>query len=216
VRLAPAKGSGVTAAPFGPSTELSAALADVVADDAELATVKLRPRLRAEETSRGYNLSEWWRGWRRTAGFRGLVTFILVYGALALVRQPSAAVREQSRHAEEMAALQNFLKSYAAAGGFVLAEKPHGGTELYPRGIVLQGDLLAAFRRAAAGETLTVNNPAWNPIAAFYGYPPIYAGGDYFHLDRRFSLTNYRFQFLIRKDSEQAGRLLLAKVEPAF
>ncbi len=219
----------VAASPFAPSKELVAAFDEVVADDAELATVTIRPRpgKRPDASSwssfkdavrSGHSLIVWWRSWRKTAAFRGFVTFLVMYGVLAVVRKPSEAVIEQSRHAGELAALQDFFKSYCAAGGVVLGEKPHGGAELYPRGIVLQGDLLVAFRRAAVGETFAVQvrDPAWNPISAFYGYPPIYGGGTYFNLERKFKLSLYRFHFLMIKDTEQSGRMLLGKVELAF
>jgi hypothetical protein len=229
VRLPSGRDDRVTASPFGPSKELVAAFAEVVADDAELVTATIRPRREKrpdvsswssfkDAVRSGQSLLVWWRSWRKTAAFRGFVTFLLLYGLLAVVRKPSDAVVEQSRHAEELAALQEFFKSYCAAGGVVLGEKPHGGSELYPRGVVLQGDLLAAFRRAAVGETFAVQiiDPAWNPISAFYGYPPIFGGGTYFHLERKFKLSIYRFHFLIMKDTEQSGRMLLGKVELAF
>lgn len=165
-----------------------------------------------------HRLAAWWQHWRKTSSFLVLLTFLVLYGLLATLRQPSEVVVEQSRHAEEIAFLQNFLKSYCAAGGTVFAERSHGGAELYPRGVLLQGDLLDAFNRAAVGNVFVarVRSPAWNPLEAFYGFPPIYAGGGYFHLERKFNLALYRCSFLVRKDTPQAGALLLARVEPAY
>lgn len=167
---------------------------------------------------RSRSLAEWWRDWRKTATFKVLAAFLVFYAVLAVVRRPNATAIEQSRHAEELGALQTFFKNYAAAGGVVLAEKPHGGTELYPRGILLQAEMLDAFRRAPLGEafSVAVTDPMWNPLASFYGYPPIFVGGTYFHLERKFNLRLYRFTFLIRKDSEKSGTILLTKVELGF
>ncbi|HVS54209.1 MAG TPA: hypothetical protein VHD62_17770, partial [Opitutaceae bacterium] len=166
-------------------------------------------------TARGWTV---WKAWRKTASFQVFVAFVAIYAALAAMRAPSEVVVEQSRHAEEMAFLQNFLKSYCAGGGLVLAERPHGGSELYPRGVLLQGEMLDAFLRAPVGGVFTtrVTSAASNPLAGFDGYPPIYAGGAYFHLERKFNLALYRCTFLVRKDSEQAGTMLVAKVELAY
>jgi len=163
-------------------------------------------------------LAAWWRRWRRTSGFLVLLAFVVLYGVLAALRQPSEAVIEQSRHAEEIATLQDFLKSYCAVGGPVFAERPHGGAELYPRGVLLQGELLSAFNHAPTGGVFVaqVRAPAWNPLADFYGFSPIYAGGVYFHLERKFNLALYRCSFLIRKDTPQAGEILLTRVELAY
>lgn len=163
-------------------------------------------------------LAAWWRQWRKTANFFVLLAFIVLYAVFAALRTPSEAIIEQSRHAEEMAAMQAFLKSYCAAGGMVLAERPHGGAELYPRGVLLEGEMLEAFNRAPLGEVFVarVRPPAWNPLSGFYGFPPVYAGGDYFHLERKFNLSLYRCSFLIRKDTLQSGTMLLSRVELAF
>jgi hypothetical protein len=197
-----------TIPPFAISDEFAAEFEKVAAADAEIIARRQRRAQRAE----------WWRAWRKTSSFKVLLTFVVLYAGLAILRKPSDTALEQSRHAEEQRVLQTFLKSYTAAGGTVLAEKPHGGSELYPRGVLLQGEMLDAFRRAAIGSTFTVQvqDPMWNPIAGFYGYPPIFVGGNYFHLDRRFNLALYRCTFLLRKDSEQAGAILMAKAELAF
>ena len=162
-------------------------------------------------------LGAWWRLWRRSASCRVLVAFVAIYSLLAFVRAPSEAVIERSRCAEEIAFLQGFLNSYAAAGGAVLAERPHGGSELYPRGVLLKGDVLGAFLRAEAGNVFVVHttSPESNPLSGFYGYPPIYAGGSYFYLERTFNLSLYRCSYLMRKDSERTGVILLARVERA-
>lgn len=161
-------------------------------------------------------LAAWWRDWRSTASCRVLIAFIAIYGVLAFMRAPSDSVVERSRRAEEIGFLQNFLKTYATAGGLLLAEKPHGGFELYPRGVVMKGEMLAAFVRAPLGEVFTVkfNSAEANPLAGFYGFPPIFAGGDYFHLERQFNFALYRCTFLVRKDSEKTGTLLLSRIEP--
>jgi len=153
-----------------------------------------------------------WQHWRKTASFLVFAAFVLVYALLAVMRKPSETVLEQSRHVADMAFLQDFLKSYVGAGGTVSTEKPHGGAELYPRGIVLQGEVLDAFRRAPVGTTLVVrpSEVEGNPLASFYGFPPVYVGGSYFHLDRKFNLSLYRFTFLLRKDTEQTGVILVA------
>ncbi len=163
-------------------------------------------------------LAAWWNDWRTTASCRVLVAFIVVYGVLAFMRAPSDSVVERSRRAEEIGVLQNFLKTYATAGGLLLAEKPHGGFELYPRGVVMKGEMLAAFLRAPVGGVFVVRltGPEANPLSGFYGFPPIYAGGSYFHLERKFNLSLYRSSFLVRKDSEKAGVILLTRVEPAY
>ena len=165
----------------------------------------------------GRRLAAWWRHWRTTASFRVLAAFIVLYALLAYMRAPSDVVVEQSRHAEEIAFLQDFLRDYRAAGGVVLAERPHGGTELYPRGVVLQGDLRAAFLRAPVGTVFVVHATSAEPnlLGGFYGYPPVFLGGSYFQLERKFNFALYRFSYLIRKDSEQAGAILLARVELA-
>ncbi|MCX6952106.1 MAG: hypothetical protein NTV51_08055, partial [Verrucomicrobia bacterium] len=165
----------------------------------------------------GGRLAAWWRHWRTTASCRVLAAVIALYALLAFMRAPSEAVVEQSRRTEEMTYLQDFLRDYRAAGGAVLAEKPHGGTELYPRGVVLKGEVLAAFARTPVGEVFVFHttSPESNPLAGFYGFPPIYLGGAYFHLERKFNFALYRCSYLIRKDSEQAGTLLMARVEPA-
>ena len=163
-------------------------------------------------------LAGWWAHWRTTSSCRVLVAFIVIYGVLAFMRAPSNSTVERSRRQEEISYLQNFLKNYISAGGVVLAQKPHGGSELYPRGVVMKGDLLAAFMRAPVGGVFVVNISAAesNPLVGFYGYPPIYAGGKYFHLERKFNFTLYRCSFLIRKDSDKAGVLLLTRVERAY
>lgn len=163
----------------------------------------------------GRQLAAWWERWRKTASCQVLLAFVAIYGLLAIMRAPSDVAVERSRIAEEVTFLQGFLKSYTAAGGVVLAERPHGGSELYPRGVVLKGDALAAFMRASAGAVFTVHVTATesNPLGGFYGFPPIYAGGEYFHLERKFNFSLYRCSYLIRKDSETAGVILLARVE---
>ncbi len=163
-------------------------------------------------------LAAWWAHWRTTSSCRVLVAFIVIYGVLAFMRAPSNSTVERSRRQEEISYLQNFLKNYIAAGGVVLAQKPHGGSELYPRGVVMKGDLLAAFLRAPVGGVFVVNVSAAesNPLAGFYGYPPIYAGGKYFHLERKFNFALYRCSYLVRKDSDKTGVLLLTRVERAY
>jgi hypothetical protein len=163
-------------------------------------------------------LAAWWAHWRTTSSCRVLVAFVVIYGVLAFMRAPSNSTVERSRRQEEISYLQNFLKNYISAGGVVLAQKPHGGSELYPRGVVMKGDLLAAFLRAPVGGVFVVNisGPESNPLAGFYGYPPIYAGGKYFHLERKFNFTLYRCSYLVRKDSDKAGTLLLTRVERAY
>lgn len=165
----------------------------------------------------GRRLAAWWGRWRRTASFQVLVAFVAIYGVLAYMRAPSDVVVERSRHAEEIGFLQDFLKSYCKAGGLVLAEKPHGGAELYPRGMVLKGEALAAFGRTPVGEvfTTTATGAGGNPLLGFYGFPPIYAGGSYFNLERKFNFSLYKCTYLIRKDSETAGVMLMARVEMA-
>ena len=166
---------------------------------------------------RGGRLAAWWLVWRHSASCRVGVAFVAIYVLLALMRAPSAAVVERSRTNEEIAFLQDFLKTYVGAGGVVLAEKPHGGAELFPRGVRLKGEILAAFVRAPAGEVFAVHttSPESNPLAGFYGFPPIFAGGTYFHLERPFNFSAYRCSYLIRKDTEQTGVILLARVERA-
>jgi hypothetical protein len=158
-----------------------------------------------------------WKTWRKTASFQVLVAFVAIYAFLAVMRAPSDVVIEQSRHAEEMAFLQNFLKSYCAAGGPVLAERPHGGSELYPRGVVLEGEALDAFVRAKTGSTFVVHitGATGNPLAGFGGFSPVFAGGTYFQLEPKLNLALFRCTYLVRKDSEKAGALLMAKVELA-
>src|SRR5471032_3383474 len=62
-------------------------------------------------------LVSWWHEWRKTANFLVLLTFVVLYGVLAVLRKPSEVIIEQSRHAEEISFLQDYLKSYCAAGG---------------------------------------------------------------------------------------------------
>jgi hypothetical protein len=219
-----------TVPPFGISEELAQAFTQVAAADAELTAKKKRGAgakgfwlwRAAPDSAEDLNLRRrfvaWWRDWRKTPSFKVLAAFVILYAALAVVRRPSATMLEETRHAEELTTLQSFLKSYTGAGGAVMAEKPHGGAELYPRGILLQGEMLEAFRRAAVGESfsMTVREPMWNPVASFYGYPPVFAGGVYFQLERKFNLTLYRFTYLVRKDTEKTGTILLAKAELAF
>ena len=135
----------------------------------------------------------------------------------SLVRAPSDEVAERARHAEEIAFFGGFLKNYAAAGGTVLAEKPHGGSELYPRGVLLKGELLSTFERTPVGEVFVarVTSADSNLLAGFYGYPPIFVGGSYFNLERPFNYSLYRCTYLIRKDSEKSGALLMARLEVA-
>ncbi len=163
----------------------------------------------------GRRLAAWWDQWRRSASCRVLLAFLAIYGVLALMRAPSEVAVAQSRRAAEVAYLSEFLRDYAKAGGLVLAEKPHGGTELYPRGVVIKGDLLTTFARTPVGETFsyTATTPETNPLNGFYIFPSIYAGGHYFALERKFNFALYRFTFLIRKDTEVTGTLLMAKVE---
>ena len=162
-------------------------------------------------------LRDWWRVWRTGSSARVLFAFLAIYGLLAMIRKPSDVAAERSRIGEEIAFLQGFLKSYCATGGPVLAKKPHGGAELYPRGIVLKGEVLDAFERATVGAVFAVHvtAPAWNPLEGFYGFPPVYSAGTYFHLERRVNWSLYRCSYLIRKDSELAGTLLLSSVERA-
>lgn len=168
------------------------------------------------DRARFRRLAAWWSDWRSTASCRVLIAFVVIYGILAFVRAPSDAVVERSRRAEEIGFLQNFLKTYTTAGGLLLAEKPHGGFELYPRGVVMKGEMLAAFVRAPLGEVFTVKFTATeaNPLTGFYGFPPVFAGGEYFHLERPFNFALYRCTFLVRKDSEKTGTLLLTRIEP--
>ncbi len=99
----------------------------------------------------------------------------------------------------------------------MFAARAHGGSEIYPRGVVLQDEMLVAFHRANVGETFTVKTSggAWNPLSGFYGYPPIFVGGVYFVLERKFNFALYECTFLLRKDSEKAGAILIARVEVA-
>jgi hypothetical protein len=163
----------------------------------------------------GRRLRAWWIDWRKSAPFKTLVAFAIVYALLAMLRHPAAETMQNRRHVADMAVIETFLKSYATSGGALLTEKPHGGAELYPRGVVLQDELLDAFRHAATGSTFTVRTMGreWNPLAGFYTFSPIFAGGNYFQLERKFDLTPFRFTFLIRKDSEEAGALLMTRVE---
>lgn len=162
-------------------------------------------------------LREWWRVWRTGSSARVLFAFLVIYGLLAMIRKPSDVAAERSRVGEEIAFLQGFLKSYCATGGPVLARRPHGGAELYPRGIVMKGEVLDAFERANVGDVFAVHvmAPAWNPLEGFYGFPPVYSGGTYFHLERRVNWSLYRCSYLFRKDSELTGALLLSSVERA-
>lgn len=163
-------------------------------------------------------LAAWWAHWRTTSSCRVLLAFIVIYGVLAFMRAPSNSTVERSRRQEEISYLQNFLKTYTSAGGLLLAQKPHGGSELYPRGVVLKGDMLAAFLRAPVGGVFVVNisGAESNPLTGFYGYPPIYAGGKYFHLERKFNFSLYRCSYLVRKDTDKVGVLLLTRVERAY
>ncbi len=163
------------------------------------------------------NLGEAWRRFRSGPSFWAVAAFVAIYALLAFMRAPGQVVVEQSRRAEEAAWLQAFLKNYSAAGGAVLGQRPHGGTEIYPRGIVLQGELLDAFRQAKPGDTFTVTvaAPMWNPLTAFHGYPPIFAGGTYFQIERKIDFTRHRLTLLLRKDTDRAGAIVLATVEPA-
>jgi len=179
--------------------------------------------LGAKDSVRNYRtnfrrLAVWWAHWRTSSSCRVVVAFIVIYGGLALVRAPSSSTVERSRRQEEISYLQNFLKSYITAGGVVLAQKPHGGSELYPRGVVMKGDMLAAFLRAPVGGVyvVTISAAELNPLAGFYGFPPIYAGGKYFQLERKFNFALYRCSYLVRKDSDKAGVLLLTRVERAY
>lgn len=169
----------------------------------------------ARENAR--RLGGWWRQWRTSSSFRVLLAFVAIYTLLAYVRTPSAVVVEHSLRVKEAAFLQDFLRSYCAAGGAVQTMRPHGGSEIFPRAVVLQGELLEAFRRAPVGETfsITVSGAMWNPLQAFYGFPPIYAGGKYFQLEQKFDFSRYRFSLLVRRDSEKAGMIVLAGVERA-
>jgi hypothetical protein len=222
-----------------PKPEISAGLASVLSElekaDLDPAVVKrvgrqrdTSPRQRRwmwyglKDSARNYRrtatrLREWWRVWRTGSSARVVVAFVVVYGLLAVMRKPSEVAVERSRIGEEMAFLQGFLKSYGAAGGPVLAVKPHGGAELYPRGIVLKGEVLNAFGRTPVGGVFAVHvkAPEWNPLEAFYGFPSVYAGGAYFHLDRKINFSLYRCSFLIRKNSEREGTILLSAVERA-
>ncbi len=167
--------------------------------------------------ARAQRLGAWWHQWRTGASFRVLLAFVAIYSLLAFMRAPSEAVIEQARYAEEIAFLQGFLRSYATAGGVVLARRPHGGAELFPRGVVLKGEVLEAFLRAEPGAVFVVHTtlPESNPLSGFYGFPPIYAGGSYFHLERTFNFSRYRCSYLIRKEFERSGSMLLARVELA-
>jgi hypothetical protein len=162
-------------------------------------------------------LQSWWRHWRTTSSLRVLLAFVVIYALLAVMRKPSEVVVEQSRRSQDIAFLQGFLKSYCAAGGKVLAARPFGGTELYPRGVVLQGDFLRAFNRTPVGSAFSfrVVPPGWDPLTGFYGGLPIYAGGTYFQLERKFNFSLFQGVYLIRKDSEQEGVMLLVRIEPA-
>lgn len=165
----------------------------------------------------GRGLAETWRRFRSGPSFWAVAAFVAIYALLAFMRAPGQVVVEQSRRQEEAAWLQAFLKNYSAAGGTVLAQKPHGGTEIYPRGIVLQGELLDAFRQAKPGDTFTVAvaAPMWNPLTAFHGFPPVFAGGTYFQIDRKIDFSRHRLTLLLRKDTDRAGAIVLATVEPA-
>lgn len=175
---------------------------------------------RSLEDSRqtGARLKAWWAEWRRTSGFVVLAAFVVIYLLLAVVRKPGAAAIAQAEQTEELVFWQGFLKSYCAAGGTVFTERRRGGNELYPRGVVLQGELLDAFRRAAPGTLFTVRlvAPPAIPLAGFDHFPPVYVGGEYFSLERKINFGRYRYAFLVRKDTEQAGAVLIARVEPLF
>lgn len=164
----------------------------------------------------GQGIGAAWRRFRSGPSFWAVAAFVAIYGLLAFMRAPGQVVIEQSRRAEEAAWLQALLKNYSAAGGPVLGVKPHGGTEIYPRGIVLQGELLDAFRQAKPGDTFTVTvaAPMWNPLTAFHGFPPIFAGGTYFQIERKIDFTRYTLTLLLRKDTDRAGALVLATVAP--
>lgn len=166
---------------------------------------------------RRQQLGAWWRVWRTGSAARVLLAFCMIYGLLALMRKPSEVAVERSRLGEEIAFLNGFLTSYCKAGGQVLGVKPHGGSELYPRGVLLRSETLDAFQRATVGGVFSVHvsDATWNPLEGFYGFMPVYAGGHYFNLNRKFNFALYRTSFLIRKDSEEAGTVLLALVERA-
>jgi hypothetical protein len=157
----------------------------------------------------------WWQHWRKTSACITLIAFGIIYGLLAFGRAPSEALIERSRRAEDTAYLQKFLQAYCAAGGTVLAERPHGGSELYPRGVVMQGELLDAFRLAPLGTTVLVHvtSAGSNPLAGFYGFPPVYVGGTYFHLERPFNFERFRCTYQIRKETAQTGAIVGAHVE---
>jgi hypothetical protein len=165
----------------------------------------------------GRRLGAWWRQWRSSASCRVLIAFALIYGLLAFLRAPSDEIVERSRSAEEIAYLQDFLKTYCTSGGKVLAEKPHGGAELYPRGVLMKGELRDSFMRASVGEvfSVTLTSAESNPLNGFYGFPAIYAGGNYFALERKFNFARFQCTYLIKKESEQMGVMLMARVELA-
>ncbi len=160
-------------------------------------------------------IREGWRWWRRGSTGRVLLVFAALYALLAFMRQPDAEIVAQSRREAEAARLQDLLQAYGRAGGRLLAARPFGGTELYPRGVVMQGEFLAAFARAPIGGHFVVRvaAPAWTPLSGFYGYPPVFAGGRYFQLERPADLAGCRFAFLVRRDSEREGTLLVSRVE---
>jgi len=210
----------------------AAALAEVEVPAAEAAAAARRERRRRQpwwvlvalrdslhdwqETKA--TLAEWWAEWRGSATARTLLAFAVLYGLLAVVRTPSPVAVERSRQREDAAMLQAFMKDFCGRGGTVFARKPHGGSELYPRGVVLQGDALEAFLRAPVGGVFVLKPgpQSWNPLAGFYGFPSVFVGGAYFHLERPFDFTRFRCSFLIRKDSDKAGAILVARVEPAY
>ncbi len=231
--------SAVLARPVGTKSiltdQLAEALADLPALDAAATAETLRAArakaaleqpwwvwISVDDSMRKFRtgvtgLGAWWRHWRTTASFRVLLAFVAIYALLAFMRKPSDLVVEQSLRAQDAEFLQGFLESYCRAGGAVLAARPHGGAEIFPRGVVLQGGMLEAFRHAAVGGVFTVRVKAdlWNPLEAFYNYPSIYAREQYFQLTRKFDFSRYGFTFLLRKDSERAGAILLARVEVA-
>ncbi len=165
------------------------------------------------DTSR--RLGGWWEDWRTTSSFRVFLAYVAVYALLAFFRAPSEVVIEKSRREQEAAFLQDFLKAYGAAGGAVQTMRPSGGAEIYPRAVELRDEVLEAFRQAPVGGvfTCTITGGRWNPLLAFQGFTPIYAGGKYFNLEKKYDLTRFRYTLLLRKDSEKTGAIVLASVE---
>ncbi len=210
----------------------AAALAEVEVPAAEAAEAARRERRRrqpwwvliaARDSVRDWRattaaLAAWWAGWRGSATARTLAAFVVLYGLLAVMRAPSPVAVERSRQREDAAMLQSLMKDFCARGGTVFARRPHGGSELFPRGVVLQGEALEAFQRAPVGGVFVLRPgpQSWNPLAGFYSFPAVFVGGAYFHLDRPFNFSRFRCVFLVRKDSDKAGAILVARVEPAY